>query len=323
MFHHYVPRWTAAHNFLSAALCGAGIGLYSLEECIKDELTFLTEQLSEVRGQSIDVCELFNKAAFNIVAVVCVGSRMWSRIASISTQAKVKCVESDSLPYLSQRNTRGRLTARTRSGDTSDEHLVQMIFDLMTGSRSAMTWFAVYVAAHADVQRKMQEEIERVVGHDRRVSLEDRPRMPYTMAVINESLRLGTPTPFSLPHAPIKDSTFRGFHLPKTCTVVANIWSVHHDEKEWPNPEVFNPDRWLDADGQLIQHKAFMPYSVGRRKCVAHWLADAQNFIFLTNILQNFTLGTSSSGVEEPKLLAGSPLREPTSASITVGTRAY
>ena len=69
-----------------------------------------------------------------------------------------------------------------------------------------------------------------------------------------------------------------------------NTWALHHDEQYWPNPEKFNPDRWINSDGQFeYKHFNFLPFSTGRRVCVGESLAKAELFMLTTTMFQKMT----------------------------------
>uniref|UniRef100_A0A8C5JVD6 Cytochrome P450, family 2, subfamily s, polypeptide 1 n=1 Tax=Jaculus jaculus TaxID=51337 RepID=A0A8C5JVD6_JACJA len=70
------------------------------------------------------------------------------------------------------------------------------------------------------------------------------------------------------------------------------LGSVLHDPEVFQRPEEFNPDRFLDADGRLKKHKAFLPFSLGKRVCLGEGLVRAELFLFFTAILQAFSLET-------------------------------
>lgn len=140
------------------------------------------------------------------------------------------------------------------------------------------------------VQARIQEEIDRVVGHSRLPTLEDRPAMPYTDAVIHEVQRFADVIPMNLPHRVIRDTDFRGFLLPKGTDVITLLNTVHYDPSQFLTPKDFNPEHFLDANQSFKKSPAFMPFSAGRRLCLGESLARMELFLFLTAILQNFSL---------------------------------
>ena len=102
-----------------------------------------------------------------------------------------------------------------------------------------------------------------------------------------EVQRLGCVAPSSLPHRAKEDGFLDGYKIPKGCMMFYNIIAFHLDPEYWDEPEVFNPDRFLD--GKIREQ--LVPYGLGKRICMGETLARAELFIFSALILQNFRIG--------------------------------
>ncbi|NP_001408674.1 cytochrome P450, family 2, subfamily a, polypeptide 22 isoform 2 [Mus musculus] len=141
---------------------------------------------------------------------------------------------------------------------------------------------------HPDVEAKVHEEIDRVIGRNRQPQYEDHMKMPYTQAVIHEIQRFSNFAPLGIPRRITKDTSFRGFFLPKGTDVFPIMGSLMIDPKFFSSPKDFNPQHFLDDKGQLKKIPAFLPFSIGKRSCLGYSLGKMQLFLFFTTILQNF-----------------------------------
>ncbi|XP_025032421.1 cytochrome P450 2W1-like [Python bivittatus] len=173
-----------------------------------------------------------------------------------------------------------------------EDNLIASILDLvMAGTETTATtlqWAILLAMRYPEVQKKVQEEIRRVVKPGHRATYEDRRSMPFTNAVIHEVQRFIT----LLPHVPrctSVDTHFRGYFLPKGTMVIPSLTSVLLDQSQWETPHEFNPNHFLDSNGNFIKKDAFVPYSLGRRNCIGESLAKMELFLFFTGLLQKFT----------------------------------
>uniref|UniRef100_A0A8C5NJ58 CP2J2 protein n=1 Tax=Junco hyemalis TaxID=40217 RepID=A0A8C5NJ58_JUNHY len=182
-------------------------------------------------------------------------------------------------------------------GDTSsyfhEENLLCSTLDLfLTGTETTATairWALLYMAAYPHIQgRKVQKEIDAVVGQCQQPSMADKEKMPYTSAVLSEVLRVGNVVPLGVPRMATSDTTLAGFHLPKGTTLMTSLTSIMFDKNVWETPDTFNPEHFLE-NGQYRRREAFLPFSAGKRACPGEQLARTELFIFFVALLQKFS----------------------------------
>ncbi|XP_056271587.1 cytochrome P450 2J2-like [Pseudoliparis swirei] len=173
------------------------------------------------------------------------------------------------------------------------ETLQVCILDLFeAGTESIATtlrWGLLYMVHYPEIQEKVQAEINGVVGQSRQPTVADRPNMPFTDAVIHETQRIGNIVPVGFPKMANKDTTLGGYLIPKGTAINTVLASVLVDKKEWATPDVFNPEHFLDSEGQFRRREAFLPFSAGKRVCLGEHLARMELFLLFTSFLQRFT----------------------------------
>nr|XP_019943606.1 PREDICTED: cytochrome P450 2G1-like [Paralichthys olivaceus] len=177
------------------------------------------------------------------------------------------------------------------------ENLVSTVLNLYlagTETTSSTIRFALSVfIKYPKVQERMQQEIDTVIGQHRYPHMEDRKSLPFTDAVLHEIQRLLDIVPMNVPHYALQDISFRGYTIPKNTLIIPLLHSVLKEEKQWATPWSFNPQHFLDQNGNLKKNPAFMPFSAGKRSCVGESLARMELFLFLVSLLQHFTFSCS------------------------------
>ncbi|XP_012727917.3 cytochrome P450 2G1 [Fundulus heteroclitus] len=167
---------------------------------------------------------------------------------------------------------------------------VMNLFLAGTETTSSTIRYALNVLIkHQNIQEKMQEEIDTVIGRERCPRMEERKSLPFSDAVIHEVQRFLDLVPFSIPHYALEDISFRGYTIPKGAVIIPLLHSVLKDDKQWSAPSSFNPQHFLDQNGNFKKNPAFLPFSAGKRACVGESLARMELFIFLVALLQDFT----------------------------------
>ncbi|TNN46533.1 Cytochrome P450 2J2 [Liparis tanakae] len=156
-------------------------------------------------------------------------------------------------------------------------------------SANTLRWGLLYMLHYPEIQKKVQAEVDGVVGQSRQPTVADRPNMPFTDAVIHEIQRIGNIVPIGFPKMASKDATLGGYLIPKGTAINTVLASVLVDKKEWATPDTFNPEHFLDSEGQFRRREAFLPFSAGKRVCLGEHLARMELFVLFTSFLQRFT----------------------------------
>ena len=160
----------------------------------------------------------------------------------------------------------------------------------MTTSRTFEMMLAI-LANHPQIQDIMFEEIDQAIGK-RQPRMEDKISMPYTQAVILETLRYHSLAMFTIPHRATCDAQLQGFFIPKGTYIFVNLWKFHHDSRYWQQPWKFNPNRFIE-DGKVVapdhvQKQRLLPFGAGRRQCAGEVFARNRLFILTAMMLQKF-----------------------------------
>ncbi|NWW90271.1 CP2K1 protein, partial [Rhynochetos jubatus] len=191
------------------------------------------------------------------------------------------------------------------NGYFHNENLIEVVRNLfvagMETTSTTLRWGLLLMMKYPEIQKKVQEEIEQVIGSSP-PRIEHRTQMPYTDAVVHEIQRFANILPLNLPHETTADVTLKGYFIPKGTYVIPLLGSVLRDKSQWEKPDKFYPEHFLDSKGKFVKKDAFMPFSAGRRICAGETLAKMELFLFFTSLLQSFTFqpppGVSSSDLD-------------------------
>ncbi|TFK45362.1 cytochrome P450 [Heliocybe sulcata] len=154
---------------------------------------------------------------------------------------------------------------------------------------------------HPDEQKKAQAELDAVVGSGQAPCLADRERLPYVQALYLETLRFYTFGPTGLPHLALEDDVHEEYFIPKGSIIMTNVAGYYKDPKTYPDPNKFQPERFLSTLGQVMQQdpRDFL-FGFGRRACPGVHLADATMWLVFASLLATFHI--------EPPVKDGKPV---------------
>ncbi|KAI0050025.1 cytochrome P450 [Auriscalpium vulgare] len=182
--------------------------------------------------------------------------------------------------------------------DWEDMCMLSAVFTL--GGVHSMTgiiqWFLALLPSYPEIQARVHEEMDRVVGREHYPTAADEKDMPYMRAVIKEVARLHSPFWMATPHFSTEDFVYKGMFLPKDTLVVLNIYSLHHSDERYPDSFTFNPDRYLGDDLSSFE-SANLPdatqrdhwaFSAGRRICPGFHVAEREMWLAMSRLMWAF-----------------------------------
>nr|AIA58518.1 cytochrome P450 1B1 [Oryzias javanicus] len=170
------------------------------------------------------------------------------------------------------------------------DYVVSTVGDIFGASQdtlsTAMQWIILVLVKYPEMQRRLQKEVDRVVGHERLPSIEDQPQLPYLMAFLYEVMRFTSFVPLTIPHCTVTDTSVMSYTIPKNTVIFVNQWSINHDPSMWSHPDTFDPERFLDAEGKLNKDliSNVLILSLGKRRCIGEELSKLQLFLFVALI---------------------------------------
>ncbi|KAH6899259.1 cytochrome P450 98A3 [Coprinopsis sp. MPI-PUGE-AT-0042] len=147
------------------------------------------------------------------------------------------------------------------------------------------------LAQYPEVQLKAYAEIGLVVGHERLPQLSDLDHLPYIRAILKELTRWHVVTPFTIPHLSRDDDEYKGYFIPKGTIVLPNSWAILNDPSVFANPQHFNPDRYLDRNGNFDSttlDPEVAAFGYGRRICPGRHLGNESTALMIASLLAVF-----------------------------------
>ncbi|XP_046636789.1 cytochrome P450 4C1-like isoform X1 [Daphnia pulicaria] len=153
---------------------------------------------------------------------------------------------------------------------------------------SALVWFLYCMAINPKHQALVQEELNEVFGgSDRPCTIEDTTKLKYLECCIKESLRLYPAVPIISRYIS-EDFELGGYKIPVGASVVIEIYALHRNEDYFPEPDVFNPDRFQTNESIGRHAFSFLPFSAGSRNCIGQRFAMFEEKVLASSLLRRF-----------------------------------
>lgn len=202
------------------------------------------------------------------------------------------------------------MEARDKSGAAfTDEELLDELMNLIVAgyetSAGTLNWAWYLLAGNPEVRGKLAREAAAVLPDADAVNEETLAQLPYTLAVLEETLRLYPPVWLFTRRAEA-DDTLADYDLPAGSDVYLSPYILHRTADYWPNPERFDPDRFGPDAGLKKGERPYFPFSLGPRRCLGEYFAFLEMKTHLGLLAPRFEM--SHTG-EAPGLDLGVNLR--------------
>ncbi|XP_020587330.1 isoflavone 3'-hydroxylase-like [Phalaenopsis equestris] len=149
-----------------------------------------------------------------------------------------------------------------------------------------MEWALSLLLNHPNTLKKVRDEIDFHVGHDRLITDSDLPHLPYLQNIIKETLRLYPAGPLLLPHHSSANCTVEGRQIASGTMLIINVYAIQRDPKLWKEAESFRPERFDEEE--VAEGFKFFPFGSGRRRCPGEGMANRVLGLTLGALVQCF-----------------------------------
>ena len=167
------------------------------------------------------------------------------------------------------------------------DEAISLLLGAYDSTARALTWTWALLDAHRDVRARLQAEVDQLGG--RTPLTPDRGSLPWTLAVIHETLRLYPPF-WVFPRHVAEDDELGGYAIPKGSTVMISPFLTHRHPDLWPMPERFDPERFLADDAPRRARASAIYFGFGPRTCVGNHLALLETTAVIGCLAQRFEL---------------------------------
>lgn len=172
---------------------------------------------------------------------------------------------------------------------------------------NALTWTFYLLSQHPDVERRLYEEICSVLGDKnnddnedlnrskdctatlRLPTIEDIPKMEFTEKVFRESMRLYPPA-WTLGRQALTDYAIDKYVIPSGSIILMSQYVMHHNAQYFPNPEVFDPDRWTKEFKSVLPRFSYFPFGGGIRGCVGEPFAWIEGILVIATVYRKWKM---------------------------------
>uniref|UniRef100_J3MV13 Cytochrome P450 n=1 Tax=Oryza brachyantha TaxID=4533 RepID=J3MV13_ORYBR len=298
-----VAMFLTVMNVVTSTLWGSNVGSESERTAVGKEFRDLVADMTEMLGAP-NVSDFFPALApFDLQGIRKKSDQLKDRFDDIFARIIQQRIKSDQtaggetvadfLEYM--------LKVEKEGGDGKTSftmtNVKALLMDMVVGgtetTSNTVEWAMAEMLQNRRTLRKVQEELDAVVGRDGVVEESHLPQLHYLHLVLKETLRLHPALPLMVPHCPSEDATVGGHRVPAGSRVFVNVWAIQRDPAAWKDPEQFIPERFLQAGGGRRldftgREQDYMPFGSGRRICAGISMAERMATYSLAMLVQAF-----------------------------------
>uniref|UniRef100_A0A0A0KEB6 Trans-cinnamate 4-monooxygenase n=1 Tax=Cucumis sativus TaxID=3659 RepID=A0A0A0KEB6_CUCSA len=184
-----------------------------------------------------------------------------------------------------------------QKGEINEDNVLYIVENINVAAIETTLWSIEWGIAelvnHPEIQRKLRNELDTVLGPGVPITEPDTQKLPYLQAVVKETLRLRMTIPLLVPHMNLHDAKLAGYDIPAESKILVNAWWLANNPANWKNPEEFRPERFLEEESKVEANGndfKYLPFGAGRRSCPGIILALPILGITIGRLVQNFEL---------------------------------
>uniref|UniRef100_A0ACD5YAS8 Uncharacterized protein n=1 Tax=Avena sativa TaxID=4498 RepID=A0ACD5YAS8_AVESA len=297
-------------NVITGTLWGGNIGTESERTAVGKEFRELVAEITEMLGAP-NVSDFFpSLTRFDLQGIRKKSDLLKARFDEIFAriiEQRVKAEQAgddtseDFLEYMLKMEKEGGDGKAAFTMTNVKALLMDMVVGGTETTSNTVEWAMAEMLQNRSILRKVQEELDAVVGIDGVVEESHLPQLHYLQLVVKETLRLHPALPLMVPHCPSEDTTVGGYRVPAGSRVFVNAWAIMRDPAAWKDPAKFIPERFAAShgkggDGEGGGRKVdftgseldYVPFGSGRRICAGIAMAERMTAYSIAMLLQGF-----------------------------------
>jgi cytochrome P450 len=180
----------------------------------------------------------------------------------------------------------GVLIASGMDDDLIRDQLLTMFIAGHDTSTAMLAWALYLLGKHPEVMARVRDEVDTNL-HGKPPNIQNTASLRYLQCVIDETLRMYPPIHLGTRRI-LNDLQFQGYDLPEGKRANYSIYLTHRNPEHWPDPGVFNPDRFLPENERGRQPYTYLPFGGGPRNCIGAAFAQVEAKIVIARLIQTF-----------------------------------